>query len=278
MERCNLCCRVLSDEFQLKNLKADEDAAAANHINWVVRFGHDSNRCITSLNAYLAFRAFNFLLMFAVRLWSFILEAKDGDGGYWFIYLTHWGLMLEVAYLGFACYTTYSIRDAANWVADDDDGRIDMPWFARVAWVLQGIILPGSFMIFAMYWGLVFNGTVHAVSVFTHGVNFVVMAADFLVGSQPYLLLHGLYFFGFALTFLVWSGIHYAAEIGNEFGNRYIYSSLDWGNAGGTSTLAFIILLIVVPLVNLIFWCCVHTRDFGTKSKVSDGQGATQAV
>jgi len=40
------------------------------------------------------------------------------------------------------------------------------------------------------------------------------MAADFLVGSQPYLLLHGLYFFGFALTFLVWSGIHYAAEIG----------------------------------------------------------------
>ena len=41
--------------------------------------------------------------------------------------------MLEVAYLGFACYTTYSIRDAANWVADDDDGRIDMPWFARVS-------------------------------------------------------------------------------------------------------------------------------------------------
>ena len=51
---------------------------------------------------YLAFRAFNFVLMFAVLLWSFINMAEKGDGGYWFIYLTHWTLVLEVVYLALA--------------------------------------------------------------------------------------------------------------------------------------------------------------------------------
>ena len=36
--------------------------------------------------------------------------------------------------------------------------------------------------------------------------------------SQPYLLLHGLYFFAFIVVFLTWSLIHYAAEIGDGYG------------------------------------------------------------
>merc|ERR1711953_1385161 len=80
---------------------------------------------------------------------------------------------------------------------------------------------------------------------------------DAVVGRMPYLLLHGLYFFGFAAVFLVWSLIHYAAGIGDGKGNLYIYSSLDWGNASETGSLSAVILLVVSPMVNLMFWIAV---------------------
>ena len=71
-------------------------------------------------------------------------------------------------------------------VADLEDGRKQvppMPWFVRVTWFLQAIILPGSFCIFVMYWALVFNPDKFMfLSTLTHGLNFIVMLADYLVG------------------------------------------------------------------------------------------------
>merc|ERR1712187_508376 len=132
-------------------------------------------------------------------------------------------------------YTTYV---SSSWSEEKK-----LPKSVQIMWMLRAIILPASFLIFAMYWGLVFDGTLHFVSVLTHGFNFVVMLLDAVVGRMPYLLLHGLYFFVFAAAYLVWSLIHYAAGIGDGRGHLYIYSTLDWDNANETGSLSAVILL-----------------------------------
>jgi O-antigen ligase len=58
----------------------------------------------------------------------------------------------------------------------------------------QKIALPGSFFVFVLYWALVFNGSFNLISVFTHGVNFVVMAMDTLFSRQPLRMSHWFYF------------------------------------------------------------------------------------
>ena len=60
----------------------------------------------------------------------------------------------------------------------------DAPGFARVAWVLQSIALPGAFFVTALYWALVFNGTLHMSTPFTHGVNFLLMVIDVIFSRQ----------------------------------------------------------------------------------------------
>ena len=59
-----------------------------------------------SEKAYLALRAGLFGFMTAVLVWSL---AADGEGT-WFIYLTHWTLVIEVGYLGSALALTHQAQ------------------------------------------------------------------------------------------------------------------------------------------------------------------------
>merc|ERR1712113_504717 len=186
------------------------------------------------------------------------MGAVKGDGGFWFIYLTHWGLMIETTYLGFAVYTTYA--SATRW-AQEDAADKSLPWYVRAMWLLYAIALPMTFAIVVLYWGLVFNGNVTVLSVCTHGLNFLVMFLDSLVGRMPYLLLHGLYFGLAGFAYLAWSAVPYATGIGNEQGGPLIYSSLDWGNPEATGKLGAAILLVVFPILNCIFWVFVNLTN-----------------
>lgn len=156
--------------------------------------------------------------------------ALKGDGGYWWIYLTHWGLTLEVVYFGLATYTTYM---SDKWPEKPAEGPEPIPAYVKWMWVLNGIMLPGSFLIFLMYWGFVFSagaGALRILSMLTHGYNFLAMAVDSAVSSTPYLLLHGIYFLGFATIYLAWTLLHYAVGLTNQDGERYIYAAIDWNN------------------------------------------------
>merc|ERR1712107_111662 len=101
-------------------------------------------------------------------------------------------------------------------------------------------------------------GTVQLVSCLTHGLNFLVMFLDAVIGSQPYLLLHGLYFMLFAVVYVLWSLIHYALGIGNGLGDQYIYEALDWDATASTASLGLLIVFVAAPIVNFIFWICVN--------------------
>lgn len=74
------------------------------------------------------------------------------------------------------------------------------------------IALPGSFLVFVLYWLLVFptrtaaqQRDIHPITVLVHGVNFFVMLVDASINAQPFPLAHGLYFLVYALIYLLWS-------------------------------------------------------------------------
>ena len=136
--------------------------------------------------------------------------------------------------------------------------------------------MPGTFLVFALYWGLVYDGgSVRVLECLTHGANFGVMLIDLILSRQSFRLLHAIYFLAFALLFILWTVIFHVSELDrpcacsedddspSQFGCQeagddykadecnYVYSSLNWAGAtmGKTSVLVAIIILVVIPLV-----------------------------
>lgn len=62
----------------------------------------------------------------------------------------------------------------------------------------------------------------------------------------------------FAVIYIAWSLLHFWLEIGNDEGDRFIYASLDWSKPASTATLSMVIGLILIPLVNFMFWVFVN--------------------
>jgi hypothetical protein len=105
------------------------------------------------------------------------------------------------------------------------------------------------------------------------------MLVDLVLSRQSFWLLHGLYYFVFAMTYVIWTVIFHTSELdrpcacsedddepaqmgcheaGDDDGAdecNYIYSSLNWAGEtrGKTLTLAAVILLAVVPIVVIGF-------------------------
>ena len=115
---------------------------------------------------------------------------------------------------------------------------------------------------FVLYWLLVFPfnpKAASALSVFTHGVNFVVMLLDGWLSRQPYLISHGVYFLAYCLVYLAWSVIHGLSNIKTADGDEYIYAVLNWRSSKGKAAMyATAVLVIVAPLANLFFWWLLH--------------------
>jgi hypothetical protein len=64
-----------------------------------------------------------------------------------------------------------------------------------------------------------------------------------------------------AATYLLFSYIYYAADGTHEDGeSRYIYKALDWGNPGKTARLGGVIVLVVLPIVWVLFYCVFLAR------------------
>ena len=85
---------------------------------------------------------------------------------------------------------------------------------------------------------MVFDGELQAIACFTHGVNFAVMMADAYASGFPVLLAHALYFMIYAALYLCWTFVHYQSGVGNEKGEPYIYSAVNWAHPDAVKALA----------------------------------------
>jgi len=206
------------------------------------------------------------ILMLGVLLWSWVDMGVEDEFGYWWIFVTHWTLLVECTYLGFAVYTTYRSLNTPP-LADNNEageGGADKaaPWWSLASWVLQDVALPGSFVVFLLYWLLVFEPPLKLLSCLTHGLNFLVMAVDVVLSCQPFYLLHGAYFAAYCAIYILFTLIFWGAEGRNQDNDKFIYSSIDWGgDAGGAGATVGFVFIVGIPLVYLMLWILVYLRS-----------------
>jgi len=248
------CCSRLCRELDWENVDLDSTTTTGT-IHWTSAFGHVSNTCLRTWKSFFIFRAANAFIMTSVLVASMIDTHNKTGFEYWWVWLTHWTLLFQVAYLILAVACTWNLRTDGVELAHQPVRLI------QALWLLQGIVVPATFLVTVMYWLLVFDWTdpkLRVISFLTHGLNFAIQLSDLLVSAQPYLFMHGVYFLLFAISYLIFSIVHYCSGIGSGDGRKYIYKSLDWGSPGSASFTGAIVLILISPLVNLLFWWIVQ--------------------
>uniref|UniRef100_A0A7S0N942 Uncharacterized protein n=1 Tax=Pyramimonas obovata TaxID=1411642 RepID=A0A7S0N942_9CHLO len=249
------CCTAFLREFRLNQLGYTD----------VVGWNDDFTRSwlIKDRRAFLKVRIALLVLIFALFVWSSLDMGVDGDYKYWWIYVTHWSLLVELLYFASAVYTQWRAEEKG-----EPSGR----WWVYLSWILHDIAYPASFFVTVNYWLLVYSPPLRAISTFTHGVNFVVILADTMLSSQAYRLSHGVYFLLYAIVYIIWSLIFHAAKATNQDGNRYIYSSLDYKeDAGGAVVTIAIALIGVLVIILPLLWMVTYIRtQRSNKSKLAN--------
>ena len=103
-------------------------------------------------------------------------------------------------------------------------------------------------------------------SIHAHGVTFVIVFIDLILSRIPLHLLHLPYTCIFSTVFVVFSGVYFAAGGTDEFGNPYIYETLDYESSPISSALAAVFLclapsvLYVIPFVVAMLRDVIHRR------------------
>ncbi|XP_063395469.1 protein rolling stone-like isoform X2 [Cydia fagiglandana] len=176
----------------------------------------------------LIWRSFLFLVSLGVVLASLILYILASKAGYWFIYLTHWGLTINTLATGFAVVVS-----------------------ARC--YLYGPIIHEE------------EELNHALDVSVHGVNSLVMFGLLISASQPSRMWHIYQPLQFAILYVIFSAIYYAAGGVDPSGNRWIYSVVDWSSPGTTIGLVALTGLLLAVLHFVVMGLAVARDALASK-------------
>ena len=144
------CCAAWNELIQRENFNFDR-RTSHGRVDYIVAFG-TGRRFVSSPDMFLAFRTTLCVVMLAVLVWSFSKSAVDDEAQFWFIYLTHWTLLIEVVYLCCALFTTATLRpkvlDRLAGSLPPTPGFSDgMPLHVKITWILQSVVLPASFLV-----------------------------------------------------------------------------------------------------------------------------------
>ncbi|KAL4716871.1 hypothetical protein ACJJTC_012682 [Scirpophaga incertulas] len=178
----------------------------------------------------LAVRALLFLASLGVTVTSLLHYVSRDLFGFWFIYLTHWGLVAITLATGFATAVSacYFFR------SQDEDSESALPWYVKAYWVLYNTAVPVAFLISIFYWTVLYkanseeNDDVDYINIAVHGLNSVLMWLMLTTSSQPSRLLHVYQPLAFALAYFFFSFFYYLAGGLNAKGKPWVYHVIDW--------------------------------------------------
>lgn len=98
------------------------------------------------------------------------------------------------------------------------------------------------------------QGTLSAESQEKHIWNSVYIIVEFCITATPIRLLHAIYPMAYALIYITFTLIYWAAGGVNSEGKTYIYSTLNWDNVKSTLPLVVGVVFFAVPLLQAIIW------------------------
>ncbi|XP_011567957.3 protein rolling stone [Plutella xylostella] len=215
-----------------------------------------------SLLPLLVARTLIFLLCLAIVIASVVLTVNMNYGGYWLIYMTHWGLLINTLAAGCGVYV--SLR---GYFGEPAESGFELPWYVKTYWVLHNAAVTMALLISIFYWAFLTDsaeGQEYAVDkvldYFIHAVNSVAMLLLLLSGRQEFRVMHVLHALAFATIFLLFSLIYYAAGGTNGLGNDFIYPTMDWSRPG-FSALNSVLTVIMIVLIHLLVVAVAAARD-----------------
>ena len=137
------------------------------------------------------------------------------------------------------------------------------PWFVKVMWAIHIVAVAASLPVTVVFWATVFepeNGA-SAASIHVHGVNLLLVLIDIFVSRIPILILHFFYPMAYAVVYVTFLAVYWAANGTNELSQRYVYSITDFGQSPVSASFACIGLVLVAGVVHLLFFAIAQIRD-----------------
>jgi len=174
----------------------------------------------------------------------------------------------------------------------------NIPWYVKIVWIMYIIAVTVNFLVAVGYWMLVYNpcsdegmsakndtspsnstsnssqtpptteglnencSNLDAPNLHVHFVNAVFILVDLFLSRVPFQVLHFFYPFIFTFCYSIFTLLYWVGGGTDRFGNRYIYSTIDYSN-NPTSAFTLVILLIPSPIIIYIILCPLALlRDF----------------
>ena len=202
---------------------------------------------------YVIYRWVVMLYFLAWLIVTVVQASQSSQQAKYLIYLTNWGFIVLNAYfivsavsvlLSCALHRHYTTSSAVPTLTDTREERrlsCSEPLLQMVNglhWILG--IIGGEFAVGVtiLFWTFfndpsLFRYSFSAESLHVHMLNGIVALIDIWVTGLPFRILHVVYSMMFASTYVVFTGIYYAANGTDISGNRYIYPVLDYENNAG---------------------------------------------
>ena len=150
--------------------------------------------------------------------------------------------------------------DIPTEVSDDDNTSC----IKKITWVLYTVSLTMAFMVTGGYYiaaGTNFDDfDVFALHI--HGINLLIICADFLLSRTPIHFLHFYFPTLFVAVYIIFTGVYYAAGGTTAQGKSYIYPLLDYENDLGRAILMAVVLVIATAVVHCMFTMAAILRDY----------------
>eukprot|EP00298_Acanthocystis_sp_HF-20_P012838 c20084_g1_i2.p1 GENE.c20084_g1_i2~~c20084_g1_i2.p1 ORF type:complete len:437 (+),score=115.86 c20084_g1_i2:55-1365(+) len=247
-----LFLRLIKNEFYSSDLTFNRNTSFGQ-VNWVRDFAVSEHKSFfSSWKAFFLLRGIFFLFVFGIWIWSIVAYAVQGYLRVWIIFFTDWTLTILAIYFGLATYTTFKSR---NWKEMYGEWREikDMPTYVSAMWFFRSLSFPATIIVVVLYWTLGYTGA-DALKIAEHALVLIPVLIDSFFSPTPAPLLHGVYLFIYCASYLIFNWAYYQLGGTDQFGNRYIYSKLDWGNPEVTQKLSFGAIFIGLPIFNLAYW------------------------
>ncbi|KAL0850950.1 hypothetical protein ABMA28_006853 [Loxostege sticticalis] len=248
---------AIRDQFRWKKLKLQDDNASDFYLSCWQR-----NRMAMPM---LCIRLVLFAGCLGILLSSMLLPERIIYIDYWALYLTQWGLLMNLITTGMATAVS-----AVAYFKGPIDATFGLPWYIRLFWGCYCISVPVAFHITVFYYSFVMASMDEfeeydlnpVLDVFTHGVNSIIMFLLLFTSNISVYFVQFLFPFAFMVIYMVFTIIYYYAGGTNPFGDRFIYLALDWGEpitatatvfiSAGVVTSLYIVVVLMTVLRNLL--------------------------
>ena len=212
-----------------------------------------------------------------ILVWMISIMAMSISGNkfpsFWLAFLTHWTLVLTVAYslMSFVAAIVLACRPPHT---------ATLSVWLKVMWTLYAAMLPANVLVTILYWALEFDASTFQpyLGIMLHGGTMLLIMIDGCILSRIPLRIKQFWFYElFCFIYIIWTIIHSFSSIGNPFNesrgedDNSLYPVLDWKDNTVTAIITSVLVLFVAnPIIFLLCRLlsrCLSRRYEDTTSK-----------